>query len=270
MSLYHIIILALIQGLSEFLPVSSSGHLVLAHHLLEGEGANLCWSENRTIDVAVHIGTLLSVLVYFRRDLLQMACGVCCRKGEGLHLFKMVLLASIPVIIGGYVIHMLQPSLLCLLQVMAWMTLIFGIVLWIADKYFPDTRKLDGMGWKDAALIGLAQVLALVPGTSRSGITMTAARFLGFSRVEAARFSLLLAIIAIGGAGTLAGLDLFQSGNARLGLDSLIAALLAFVSGWVAIALMMKWLEKSSFTVFAVYRIALGALLLVLIYADIL
>lgn len=268
MTLYHIFILALIQGISEFLPVSSSGHLVLVHHMLEGGSADLCWEQNRTIDVAVHIGTLASVLVYFRKDLCGMLSGFRNRHSPGFRLMGFVGIASVPVILAGLTLHMLQPDWLCLLEIMAWTTLLFGIVLWIADRFVPAEKTLGTMTWKQAILIGLAQTLALIPGTSRSGITMTAARFLGFTRVEAARFSLLLAIIAIGGAGTLSTLDLIRSGNAELGLESLLAAVLSFLSGWAAITLMMKWLERATFTPFALYRIALGTALLALIYSH--
>jgi len=268
MPLYHIIILALIQGITEFLPVSSSGHLVLFHHILEGSVANLCWEDNRLIDVAVHVGTLFSVLVYFRQDLLSMAQGALCKNAEGSKLLKHIIIASIPVILAGLVLNILKPDFLCLLEIVAWTTLIFGIVLWVADKYFPDTKKLSDLNTKDAFLIGLAQMLALIPGTSRSGITMTAARFLGFSRVEAAHFSLLLAIVAISGAGFLSVIDLVHADNLELGFDFIIAAVLAFISGWIAISLMMKWLAKASFLPFVLYRIVLGGILLFLIYSG--
>jgi undecaprenyl-diphosphatase len=267
MPLYHIVILAIIQGLTEFLPVSSSGHLVLTHHLLGQSTTDLCWETNRMMDVAVHVGTLLSVLLYFRKDLLLMTQGAFQKNKEGSLLFKNILIASIPVIIAGYVLHHYQPSLLCMLEVMAWMTLIFGIVLFIADKFKTD-QLIKNMNTKNAFIIGLSQTLALIPGVSRSGITMTSARFLGFSRVEAAKFSLLLSIIAISGAGALSGLQLFETDNINLGFDILTAVLLSFISGYIAIVLMMKWLSKSSFTPFAIYRVILGIALLILIYGE--
>ena len=150
----------------------------------------------------------------------------------------------------------------------AWTTLGFGVLLYVADKAAGQLRRLTDMRWADALLIGLMQILALVPGTSRSGITMTAGRLLGYDRREAARFSMLLAIPAIAGAGTLAGLDVYRSGNLALGLDALIAAAMAFVAAWIAIALLMRWLAVASFTPFVIYRIALGGLLLALIYTG--
>lgn len=267
MPLYHIVILALIQGLTEFLPVSSSGHLVLTHNLL-GDGQNdLCWETNRMMDVAVHVGTLFSVLIYFRNDLLKMACGVTKKNQEGANLLKHIFIASLPVVIIGYIINQYQFSFLCLLQVMAWMTLMFGIVLYIADKFNSD-KTLNDMTNKDAFWVGLSQTLALIPGVSRSGITITTARFLGFNRVEAARFSLLLSIVAISGAGTLGGLDLIKTSNLDLGLNILTAVILSFLSGLIAIHFMMKWLSKATFKLFAVYRMILGVGLLILIYGN--
>ncbi len=268
MTLLPIIILALIQGLTEFLPVSSSGHLVLVHHIFDS-GKN--WDQRLIMDVAVHVGTLFSVLVYFRKDVLSMLTGALDWtkrdfKTEGAQLNIHLLIASIPVIAGGFALHILKPDWLTLLQVMAWSTIIFGILLWIADRTPQTAKTLRDMSLKDAALIGLAQTLALIPGTSRSGITMTASRFLGYSRTQSARFSLLLAIIAISGAGTIAGLELWQSGDIELGFDALLAAVLSFLAGWLSIALMMKWLERSTFTVFAVYRVILGVALLAIIY----
>lgn len=269
MPLLHIFILALVQGITEFLPVSSSGHLLLTHHLLEGGAANLCWEENRTFDVAVHVGTLASVLVYFRKDLWQMAMSLHKPHSESFKLMMMVGLASIPVVGAGLALQIMKPSFLCLVQTVAWTTLIFGALLWVADRR-SDVRTLETLGWKDALIIGCAQVLSLVPGTSRSGITMTAGRFLGFKRTEAARFALLMSIVASAGAGVMSAYHLMESGNSSLGLDALLAVALSFLAGIGAIAFMMRWLKRSSFTVFAVYRVALGLILLALVYSGVL
>lgn len=270
MPLFDIIILAIIQGLTEFLPVSSSGHLVLTHEFLGNNISDLCWEQNRMIDVAVHVGTLFSVLLYFRSDIITIVRGIIAQSPEGLKLLQFLIIASIPVVLAGLGLHLLKPDWLCLIQIMAWTTLIFGIVLWVADHFSKADKDLSGMTYKDAVIVGCAQMLALIPGTSRSGITMTAARFLGFTRVEAAHFSLLLSIVAIGGAGFLSTLDLIETQNFDLGLDVLLAAFLAFISGWAAIAVMMRWLQHSTFTPFAIYRIVLGLVLLGLIYTGIL
>lgn len=267
MPLYHIVILAIIQGISEFLPISSSGHLVLTHHFLGHQGENACWTSNRVLDVAVHIGTLLSALVYFRKDIWQIVGNLTRPSSKGFSLGKNILIASVPVIIFGFLLQHYQPSFLCLVKIMAWTTLIFGIVLWIADR-FSDQRQLDQMTSMQALLIGLSQALALIPGVSRSGITMTSARFLGFSRVESARFSLLLSIIAISGAGFLNGFGIVKTGDLSLGSDIIWSVLLSFIAGWIAISLMMKWLSKATFTPFALYRIILGIALLALLYGG--
>ena len=270
MLLLHIIILALVQGITEFLPVSSSGHLVLTHSLLGENVGDLCWEKNRTLDVAVHVGTLLSVLVYFRGELFKMSRTCLVKDSQERRLLTYIAIASVPVIVAGLVLQIWKPDWLCLLEITAWTTLIFGILLGVADKYKPCEKTLGQMTMKDSILIGLSQALALIPGTSRSGVTMTAARFLGFTRVEAAHFSLLLAIVAIGGAGFLGTLDLIQNGQIDLGIEALIAVILSFLSGWAAIAVMMKWLEKSTFMPFVIYRVILGIALLGLIYSGIL
>lgn len=283
MVLFHIVILALIQGITEFLPISSSGHLVLAHAFMDGAAVDEAarWAEDLTMDVAVHVGTLFAVLLYFYRDIWSMVRGLigllCINKAateqggadqEGAQLCLYVVLASLPVIVAGFALHAWAPAFVRSVEIMAWATLIFGIVLWAADHFSPADKMLVTLNWKSALLIGLAQVLALIPGTSRSGITMTAGRALGFSRRESARFSLLLAVVAISGAGTLSGIDLWQSGDLALGKEAALAAGLSFVTALGAIALMMKWLEKSSFTPFALYRIILGLILLGLIYSG--
>ncbi|PCJ97874.1 MAG: hypothetical protein COA45_09310 [Zetaproteobacteria bacterium] len=272
MILYHIILLAIIQGLTEFLPVSSSGHLGLFHCFTDH-----CdhWdNQNLIMDIAVHVGTLLSVLLYFWRDVVRMFLGVKDIgtgniKSNNAKLTLYVLISSIPVIIIGFILNMFEPDWLKTLYVIAWATIIFGVILWWADKKSPTTREIKDLTLKDAVVIGCAQTLALIPGTSRSGITMTAARFLGFSRTESAHYSMLLAMIAISGAGALIGLSLIKSGDITLGMDVLIAITLSFISGWVSIVIMMKFLQNATFTVFAVYRVLLGTALLGLLYSGV-
>ena len=268
MALHYLLFLAIIQGLTEFLPVSSSGHLVLTHAFF-GEGSiDLCWSANRMLDVAVHVGTLLAVIVYFWKDLWDMASHVHQPKSDGFHMMRNIAIASIPVIIIGFLINKMEPSFLCMIEVMAWMMLIFGIILWIADKFGKTDKELAKMTSLQAFFIGLSQAIALVPGTSRSGITMTTARFLGFKRVDAARFSLLLSIVAIAGAGTLNAYSVFKTGDLELGLSVGLAVLLSFATGFISIVVMMKWLKRSSFTPFAIYRVILGCVLLYFIYSG--
>lgn len=271
MIFYHIILLAIIQGLTEFLPVSSSGHLGLFHCFTDQ--CDQWDAENLTLDIAVHVGTLLSVLLYFWRDVFRMMVGLRDigtgkTKTSESRLLAFVLVSSIPVILAGLILHVLEPDWLKTLHVIAWSTIIFGIVLWWADKKTDTGKTIDQMSFKDAIFIGLSQMLALIPGTSRSGITMTASRMLGYDRTESARYSMFLAMVAISGAGALISLSLIKDGNLELGLNALIAASFSFISGIIAIHLMMKFLEKSTFTIFAVYRIILGGALLILLYTG--
>ena len=268
MTLLQLFVLAAVQGVTEFLPISSSGHLILVPAVTGWPDQTLL------IDTAVHVGTLGAVVVYFWRDLASLVGGLgrgLTGRGPGdpaFRLFGLLILASLPVIAAGGVLTLTGwPSVLRDAQVVAWSTLVFGVVLLIADRLFLTVRRLEQMKVSGALLIGLAQVLALVPGTSRSGITMTAARMLGFERLDAARFSMLLSIPAIAGAGVPTGVDLYQAGDARLTLDAAIAAALAFGFAIVAIAVLMAWLKRATFTPFAVYRLILGGGLLIWIYA---
>ncbi len=271
MILYHIIILAVIQGLTEFLPVSSSGHLGLFHCYIDQCDS---WDkENLIMDISVHVGTLLAVLLYFWRDITRMLIGVKDistgkTKSNDAKLLQFVLIGSIPVIIAGLILHQFEPDWLKTLYVIGWATIIFGIILWYADVKTTATKDLKSMTYKDALVIGFAQILALIPGTSRSGITMTASRFLGYSRTESAHFSMLLAMVAISGAGALISLDLLKTSDVRLGIDALIAVIFSFISGLTALTIMMKYLKHATFKIFAIYRIILGGGLLILLYGG--
>tara|TARA_B100001123_G_scaffold277243_1_gene308361 strand:- start:568 stop:1371 length:804 start_codon:yes stop_codon:yes gene_type:complete len=265
MPLWHIAILALVQGITEFLPVSSSAHLVLAPVVLGTADQGLLF------DIAVHFGTLIAVCLYFWRETLQLPVGAIHllgkRRGSAqAKLALHVILGSIPVIIAGLFLHELVPAGLRSIEMIAIATIVFGILLGIADWIGAKRKSLGSMDRLDAILIGLAQILALIPGTSRSGITMTMARFIGYSRAEAARFSLLLSIPAIAGAALLGLLDVIETGSLRFGLDLAIAALLSCVSAFAAIAVMMRILDKASFMPFVIYRLLLGAALLAYIY----
>ncbi len=269
MPLLHVFLLALVQGITEFLPISSSGHLVLTWEAFDRAGwpmAENTQSERLILDVAVHVGTLAAVCLYFWRDLAQIAFGatrlLLGQTGPGARLLFHLVLASIPLMLVGYLFKDAITAALRDVQVVAWATIGFGVVLFAADRMGLTVRRLEHLGTGGAAFIGLMQVLALVPGTSRAGITMTAARLLGLERPEAARFSLLLAVPAILGAAALAGLDLYESGNVRLGFDAMVAALVSFTVAFLAIALMIRWLRRAGFTPFVVYRLLLGATLL--------
>lgn len=272
MPLFHIIILAIVQGLSEFLPISSSGHLILTHHLL-GNTGNM-WGEALTMDIAVHVGTLIAIIIYCWKDLMAMLKG-CIRIATGnakdkneIRLVGFLIVGSIPVLALGFTFHMMEPAWARSLPVAAWSLIIFGILLGIADKFMPTVRTVETMTLKDAILIGLAQMLALIPGTSRSGITMTAARGLGFSRVEAARFSFLLAVISVSGAGAVGVLEFLEKPSAELLTEMAIGAAVSCLAALAAMHFLMKWLVSHSFMPFVVYRVLLGIVLLVMIYGG--
>ena len=264
MLLLHIVILAIIQGISEFLPVSSSGHLVLLSHLAGWQ------DQGRNIDIAVHVGTLGAVLAYFWRDiwaiLVGFAGGRRRERREGRALGIHLLVSLPPVLVAGGLLVTFAPDLFRSSLIVAWTVLIFGVLLWIADRVGMTVRRVEHMTLGSAVIIGAAQILALVPGTSRSGITMTAARFLGFERGEAARFSMLMSIPVIVAAGAVAARDLAQSGEPILTGDAGLAAAIAFVTALFTIAVLMLMLKRVSFTPFVVYRLFLGIVLLVLYY----
>ncbi|MEX2449757.1 MAG: undecaprenyl-diphosphate phosphatase [Rhodospirillales bacterium] len=264
MTLLHIVVLALVQGITEFLPVSSSGHLALVP-ILTG------WpDQGLVIDVAVHVGTLIAVVLYFWRDIGAMILGcwrfLRGRKDPGAKLAGLLILATVPVVVAGYVLNDHFPDTLRSLEVIAWATLGFGILLFIADKLGMTVRRIEHLHVSDAVIIGIAQVLALIPGTSRSGITMTAARIVGMERPDAARFSMLMSIPAILGAGTLKSLELIERGDAQLTSAALSAGGLAFIAALIAIAALMAWLRRASFTPFVIYRVLIGVGLLALSY----
>lgn len=264
MPILHLAVLAMVQGITEFLPISSSGHLILVP-VLAG------WPDQGLIlDVAVHVGTLGAVMAYFWRDMLGLLLG-------GLKLFAgrvdpygrmigLLIIATLPVIGAGFLVNEYLGDSLRSIEIIGWTTLVFGIVLWLADRMGMTLRRSEHLGVFDAIMLGLAQVLALIPGTSRSGITMSAARMLGMERSEAARFSMLMSVPTILGAGVLKGYDLIEAGNAQLTADAMIGAILAFVSALIAIWALMAWLRRSTFTPFVLYRVALGGFLLALAY----
>lgn len=267
MPLTHLLVLAIIQGVTEFLPVSSSGHLALVDEILG-------WPDQGVlIDVAIHVGSLMAVLIYFRRDVAALIRGVlalCAGRTtpEG-RLALYLAAASLPIFAVGFVV--VEAGLVEGLRgaaTIAWANMAFALLLYWGDRAGAQARNLDHMGWRDALVIGVAQVAAIVPGASRSGVTMTAARFLGLERREAARFSMLLAIPTILGAGAAAGLELAATGNVALQGDALAAAGLSFLTALAAIAVFMRMLERVSLTPFVIYRVGLGVVLLAWVYGG--
>ena len=261
MPLNLILFIALIQGVTEFLPVSSSGHLALVPVMTNQP------YQGQSIDVAAHVGTLIAVLVYLRRDVIgiitaMLGVGDSLQMASERRLGLMIAAATLPVVVVGFVVNYAAWHWLTLVTTLAWANLIFAGLLWAADRFGLAVFKLTDMRWSAALAIGLMQVCALIPGASRSGVTMTAARFFGYDRLAAARFSLLLSLPAIAGAGLLKTIDLITLEDMQLGLDAALVALLSALFAWLAIRLMMSWLARAGFAIFVVYRLALGSILL--------
>ncbi len=253
------VVLALVQGLTEFLPISSSAHLILFPHFLG-------WSDQGSdFDIAVHVGTLIAVVLFFRAELVRLArAGVRYVSGdredpEG-RVAVGLILGTVPICVVGFFAKDWAEAQLRQDWVIAVATIFFGILLWIADRR-PGKRTLKNLRLLDAFWIGVAQVFAIIPGTSRSGATMTGALFLGFDRVDSARFSFLLSIPTIFLAGMALGWDLWKTGTKLpLGLMSL-GVLISALSAYACIAAFMALVERLGMFPFVLYRFILGAVL---------
>lgn len=267
MTLWNLILLALIQGITEFLPVSSSGHLVLLPNLtgLADQG--------QVIDVAVHVGTLGAVMLYFWRDVRLAVTGLPRMltgrtDTPGAKLAFLLMIATIPVILAGLVLHLTGlDDAMRSIAVIGWTMLIFGIVLYWADQRGAQVKKAEDWSLKDAITMGLWQAVALIPGTSRSGITITGARLLGYDREGAARVAMLMSIPTIMASGILLGGEVIATADAAAARDGAIAAGFAFVSALAALSIMMRLLRSVSFTPYVIYRVALGVILLGIAYS---
>jgi len=257
--------LGIIQGLSEFLPISSSAHLTLAPWLFGWEDPGLAF------DVALHFGTLLAVLWYFRMEwltLIKAAFGIVTTgRVETPEKRKVIYLivATIPGAIGGLVLQSRAESAFRDPQIIAIALMVMGIVLWAVDKAVDQRRILGEMRWVDALLIGLSQVIALIPGVSRSGSTITTARGLRFDRESAAEFSFLMSMPIIAAAVVLEGPKALQQGGLTNELMSGVVA--SAISGWLAISILMRFVSRHSYRIFAFYRVALGIAVLAVIHA---
>ena len=265
MILIQLAVIALIQGITEFLPISSSGHLVLIPSLTGWQDQGL------VIDVAVHVGTLGAVMAYLWRDIWMMIAGLLkpgnIRRNPGLRLIAQLIVGTIPLVIVGAVVYKYLGDTLRSPVVVAWAMLGFGVLLYLADRYTITINRIEHMTWGRAFTIGVAQIFALIPGASRAGTTIIMARWLGFERTDAARFSMLLSIPAILAAGSAKTLDLIKSDAQHDLSDAIVAGAMAFVAALVAVALMMSWLKRASFTPFVIYRVILGAVILVWAYS---
>ena len=249
----EIFILSLIQGVAEFIPVSSSSHLILASEYLNLKNQSL------SIDVSLHIGSFIAVILYFYRDILNFY--------ENKILFFKIFISSIPVILIGYflvktgVIEKIRN-----LETIAWTTLVFGILLYISDKFKMNKNVKENFSLKSAILIGLLQIFSLFPGVSRSGIAITAARFLNFKRIDSAKISFLISIPILGAVSGYGFLNILFSKDSSFAQINLIAIFFSFVFSFLTIKYFLKYLKKFSLNIFVIYRILLGLLLLKLAY----
>ena len=249
----EIFILSLIQGVSEFLPVSSSAHFVLFSEYYKFNNQNLL------IDISLHLGSLIAIIFYFRRDLFNFV--------QNKSFLIKIILGTIPIIPVGYILYKTELiNFLRSLEVIGWMSLIFGILLYISDK-FEITKKIDTEFTNSSAIIiGLFQVLALIPGVSRSGITITSGRLLGFSRFDSAKISFFLSIPTLSAASLLGIYNIYKEGSAELNFLAIIAVIFSFIFSYFTIVLFLKFIKKFSLNVFVIYRIILSLFILAVVY----
>lgn len=278
MTFLQLLLIAVVQGITEFLPISSSGHLILIPYLTDFA------DQGPLIDVAVHVGSLLAIIVYFFKDVVVLARGGFASIGVGKapmerRLFWWIALGTIPAVAFGLSIKMglfngiaeswfnitvVDDDLMSSIRftdLIAVNLIFYGILLGIADWFGREDKTFEDMTWRDGLIVGIAQALAIIPGTSRSGVTMTAARALGYSRFESARFSFLLSIPAVAGAGILIVPEIFEAGGG-LAMEALIAGVLTFIAAFATMAFLMNFLKKASMLVFVIYRVAMGVALL--------
>ncbi|MCR8549441.1 undecaprenyl-diphosphate phosphatase [Salipiger sp. P9] len=262
MPMLQLILLALVQGITEFLPISSSGHLILLPNLTGMA------DQGQAIDVAVHVGTLAAVVLYFWRDVKVAALGTLALlrrdyAAPGARLALGLAIATVPVVIFGLILKLTGlDEALRSVAVIGWTMLGFGIVLYWADQKGPEIRNEEDWGPLDALKMGLWQAVALIPGTSRSGITITGARAMGYNRHDAAKISMLMSIPTIFASGVLLGAEVIADADMQLARDAAIGAVFAFAAALAALSLMMRLLRSVSFTPYVIYRIVLGVGLL--------
>ncbi len=258
MTILQAVFLGIVQGTTEFLPISSSGHLILMPELFGWE------AQGFDFDVMIHLATLLAIIWMMRADILNVLKGLFKKDSKFGQLGWKIAIATIPVVIFGLALSGSLDSVRTL-KIVAINLVIWGAILWAADWYSVHvnhkTKGSENIKWWQAIAIGAIQALALLPGSSRSGLTMSAGLFSGLDRITAARFSFLLSIPAIAGAGVFAGMDVVENGFSTPIVPMIFGFLAAFVAGSFAIKFLLKFLVKADFKWFAVYRIILGLIL---------
>ena len=248
----EILVLSAVQGISEFLPISSSAHLIIVSSLYDLKASSLL------IDISLHLGSLFAIIFFFRKDLFNLK--------NNHKLLKLIMIGSIPLITFGYILHSTELiHLLRNIKVIAWTTLFFGIILYFADQKKTDQNISSNLNIKSIVFIGLFQILALIPGVSRAGITMTAARFLNFNRVDSGKISFLLSIPALAGASFL-GLKDIRSETLEINLLIIIAIVLSFLFSYITVKFFLNYLNKFSLNIFVIYRLIIALILLSIIY----
>ncbi len=263
-STFQAFVLGVIQGLSEFLPISSSAHLTLAPWLFNWPDPGL------SFDVALHVGTLIAVLWYFRADWIALAMAawrlLLTRRADTEEKKRVlfIIIATIPGAIGGLLLEKKAESAFRAPLLIAITLMVMGVILWGVDRIMSQERPLSGMKWLDAVLMGLAQVCALVPGVSRSGATITAGRGLRFDRPAAARFSFLMSMPITAAAAVLKVPAVVREGGWSTPL--LVGVAASAISGWLAISVVMRYVTRHSYGIFAAYRVVLGILVLIVLF----
>jgi len=248
----EILILSAVQGISEFLPVSSSAHLILISNFYDFSSSSLF------IDIGLHLGSLFAIIYYFKKDLLNLK--------DNQKLLFLILIGSIPLIIFGYIIYSTEIiNILRSIEIIAWTTLFFGLVLFLSDKRDINQNISTNLNIKTVLFIGLFQTLALVPGVSRAGITLTAARYLKFNRVDSSKIAFLLSIPALAGASFLGLKDAVQQ-SVEFNYLLLIAITFSFIFSFITVKYFIKYVSNFSLTVFVIYRMLIGLILLLVIY----
>ena len=248
----EILILSAIQGISEFLPISSSAHLILISNFYDFKTSSLL------IDISLHLGSLFAIMFYFKKDIFDLK--------NNKRLLALIMVGSIPLMIFGYILH--SSDLIYFVrnvEIIAWTTLFFGLILYFSDQRKTEKNISKNLNLKSIIFIGIFQILALIPGVSRAGITITAARFLNFNRVDSTKISFLLSIPALIGASSLGITDAFKE-TLEISYLSIIAIVLSFLFSFITVKYFLKYVNNFSLNIFVIYRVFLGIILLLIIY----